>query len=425
MPSTLRTIAAAAAVLSFGAFAAGCGGGASGADSRQDLDLQPIAAPGPTRSPVHGRIDGDPRPGRAARRPEQRAAVGLDPGEHRLGLHTGPVRRYAVGGQLRRGEADPLPRRRPGQEPGLRRCRRGRPGSVPAFLRGLTPVVLRADTRVTNHGFRDGSATSFQSVLQAGTAVLVDDHGAPRVRCACGNPLKAPNNHQGGWQRQGKALARLPWRPRHRRAAHHGGHQQPHHRQRRQQHLDRAADGRRRAARPQRPDIHIDPDQAARPAPPSPSASPSTSPPVSSSPSTSSSPSGSSPPPSPNCPTPRPTVTVTHTPTPTPPRHPPRRAGRRAGRAVPERLPYGHEDVTATPPVPPPSSPSLHRACPRRRCRRPTQARPASALAADDLPSSPDSDMLRALAGDGERLRGRTTAVSAGCAGDRGVRLGE
>ncbi|MFF1685640.1 MULTISPECIES: DUF6777 domain-containing protein [unclassified Streptomyces] len=64
--------------------------------------------------------------------------------------------------------------------------------SVPSFLRGLTPVVLRVDTRVTNHGYRSGEASSYQSVLQAGTAVLVDDRGMPRVRCACGNPLKPP-----------------------------------------------------------------------------------------------------------------------------------------------------------------------------------------------------------------------------------------
>ncbi|MEU7133612.1 DUF6777 domain-containing protein [Streptomyces sp. NPDC046261] len=66
------------------------------------------------------------------------------------------------------------------------------PGGLAAYLRGLTPVALRADTRVTNHGFKDGSVTSYQSVLQAGTAVLVDDRGQPRVRCACGNPLGPP-----------------------------------------------------------------------------------------------------------------------------------------------------------------------------------------------------------------------------------------
>lgn len=63
---------------------------------------------------------------------------------------------------------------------------------VPARLRSYTPVQLRMDTRVTNHGYRDGAATSYQAVLQSGTAVLVDDRGVPRVRCACGNPLKPP-----------------------------------------------------------------------------------------------------------------------------------------------------------------------------------------------------------------------------------------
>uniref|UniRef100_A0AAU2VJX9 DUF6777 domain-containing protein n=1 Tax=Streptomyces sp. NBC_00008 TaxID=2903610 RepID=A0AAU2VJX9_9ACTN len=64
---------------------------------------------------------------------------------------------------------------------------------IPGFLRGLTPVLLRADTRVAGHGFDGGSVTTFQSVLQAGTAVLADGYGLPRVRCACGNPLTAPD----------------------------------------------------------------------------------------------------------------------------------------------------------------------------------------------------------------------------------------
>ncbi len=67
-----------------------------------------------------------------------------------------------------------------------------RTDQIDSFLRSLTPVLLRTDTRVTNHGFANGAATSFQSVLQAGTAVLVDSNGAPRARCACGNPLLAP-----------------------------------------------------------------------------------------------------------------------------------------------------------------------------------------------------------------------------------------
>lgn len=66
------------------------------------------------------------------------------------------------------------------------------PSGVPAYLRSLTPVQLRADTRVTGHGYRDGAATSYQAVLQTGTAVLVDSHGVPRVRCACTNPMTPP-----------------------------------------------------------------------------------------------------------------------------------------------------------------------------------------------------------------------------------------
>ncbi|MFF3737043.1 DUF6777 domain-containing protein [Streptomyces sp. NPDC002566] len=66
------------------------------------------------------------------------------------------------------------------------------PAAVPAYLRSLTPVRLRMDTRVTNHGYRDGRATPYQAVLQSGTAVLVDARGVPRVRCACGNPLTPP-----------------------------------------------------------------------------------------------------------------------------------------------------------------------------------------------------------------------------------------
>jgi hypothetical protein len=60
---------------------------------------------------------------------------------------------------------------------------------VRAFVTQLTPVILRADTRVTNPGFVGDHATTFYSILQAGTAVLVDKHGVPAVRCFCGNPL--------------------------------------------------------------------------------------------------------------------------------------------------------------------------------------------------------------------------------------------
>ncbi|MFH7599511.1 DUF6777 domain-containing protein [Streptomyces racemochromogenes] len=80
------------------------------------------------------------------------------------------------------------------------------PGAVPGYLRGLSPLQLRLDTRVTNHGYRDGTATPYQAVLQAGTAVLVDDRGVPRVRCVCGNPLGPPVALKANPKRHGQ-----PW----------------------------------------------------------------------------------------------------------------------------------------------------------------------------------------------------------------------
>lgn len=63
---------------------------------------------------------------------------------------------------------------------------------ISTYVDELTPVTLASDTRVTNHGYRNGRATRLQAVLQAGTAVLVDSYGVPRVKCGCGNPLTAP-----------------------------------------------------------------------------------------------------------------------------------------------------------------------------------------------------------------------------------------
>jgi len=60
------------------------------------------------------------------------------------------------------------------------------------YVTRLTAVILRTDTRVTNHGYVNGRATPLQSVLEAGTAVLVDRYGRPVVKCYCGNPLTPP-----------------------------------------------------------------------------------------------------------------------------------------------------------------------------------------------------------------------------------------
>jgi len=64
--------------------------------------------------------------------------------------------------------------------------------AIATTLGSFTSVVLTVDALVTNHGFVDGAAVPKQSVLQAGTAVMVDPRGVPAVRCECGNPLLPP-----------------------------------------------------------------------------------------------------------------------------------------------------------------------------------------------------------------------------------------
>ncbi|MFD0684616.1 DUF6777 domain-containing protein [Actinomadura fibrosa] len=63
---------------------------------------------------------------------------------------------------------------------------------IPRYVSRLTPVLLREDTLVVNHGWRDGKATSAPSVLQAGMGVLINGYGVPTVKCNCGNPLTQP-----------------------------------------------------------------------------------------------------------------------------------------------------------------------------------------------------------------------------------------
>lgn len=382
MSSTLRRIAAAAAVLSLGAFAAGCGGGANGADSQQDLNLQPIAAAGPdpfTQSTAESTATPTPAapPGTqsSAPTPSFRSASTVSGSTPGLYGGTQSVASCDVEKQIRFLGGDQAKNRAFAEAAGVD------PGSVAGFLRGLTPVVLRVDTRVTNHGFRDGSVTSFQSVLQAGTAVLVDDHGLPRVRCACGNPLKPPNAHQGSWNDKGKPwpgfrgdrvvvvrpttvvinnliivnITNNTWIER-----------------------ERGDDGQHDR---KRPDIHIDPNKPPVTEPPSPSASPSTSPPVS-----------SSPPPSPTCPTPKPTVTVTQTPTPTPPGSAPPARLPSSPAPTPSGCPTATTTVTATPSVPNPST--LSPLVPPPDTGTPSNPPSLPTDTPTNLPSGPDSDMF-------------------------------
>ncbi|WP_030316442.1 PASTA domain-containing protein [Streptomyces sp. NRRL B-3229] len=65
-----------------------------------------------------------------------------------------------------------------------------RTDGIPEYLDRLTPVLLRHDTLVQNHDYKQGKAVPYDSLLQAGIAILVDEQGIPAVKCSCGNPLR-------------------------------------------------------------------------------------------------------------------------------------------------------------------------------------------------------------------------------------------
>ncbi len=99
----------------------------------------------------------------------------------------------AAPGELRRSEAARRPPgRRRSAPPPSRRSRASRPRTSQSFVGGLTGVVLRGDTRVTDHGFVTDHPSIYQALLQTGSAVLVDHFGVPRVRCLSGDPLTPP-----------------------------------------------------------------------------------------------------------------------------------------------------------------------------------------------------------------------------------------
>nr|WP_202511309.1 DUF6777 domain-containing protein [Streptomyces sp. SID5643] len=160
----------------------------AGSGTGGELLLQPAADPGPdpftdstaltaaTPSPAR-RTPGGPR-----------SLSGATPGLYGGTERTGSC---DIGRQIGRLTRDPARGRAFAEAAGISSV------SVPDHVRALTPVVLRADTRVTGHGFRAGRLTRHQSVLQAGTAVLIDDRGLPRLRCACGNPLRPPVAQRG------------------------------------------------------------------------------------------------------------------------------------------------------------------------------------------------------------------------------------
>ncbi|MEU3692262.1 DUF6777 domain-containing protein [Streptomyces narbonensis] len=198
---TRRTPTAITATLASALFVAGCTsdeqGGSHGeqpAAAAQEIHLQPVTARGPdpftaSTARITGRAVVPERNPAGASVHQVREITGSTPGLY------GGTRSEAscdVEQQVSFLSGDPARTRAFAEAAGIPEA------NVPGWLRGLTPVVLRADTRVTNHGYRGGRAAPFQAVLQSGTAVLVDQYGSPRVRCACGNPLRSPGAARGG-----------------------------------------------------------------------------------------------------------------------------------------------------------------------------------------------------------------------------------
>ncbi|MFH9133853.1 DUF6777 domain-containing protein [Streptomyces sp. NPDC017524] len=199
MRSPRRNRRTALAALSAGVLfaVAGCGGGddrtakgTTGTAEAKDVLLQPLSSPGPgpftastARPPASSSPTGPPdaEPPSATRtvHPVSGAVPGLYGGSRSVAACD--VERQA---SLLADDEDKA--RTFAEASGIEAVQ------IPGYLKSLTPVVLRADAQVTNHGYSAGSATAFQAVLQAGTAVLVDSRGMPRVRCACGNPLAPP-----------------------------------------------------------------------------------------------------------------------------------------------------------------------------------------------------------------------------------------
>ncbi|GEC02820.1 hypothetical protein SSP24_04750 [Streptomyces spinoverrucosus] len=204
-----------ACALSAALLAAGCGvGGDEGTKASGELFLQPVKDQGPDPF-TDSTATSSATPTPVTRTPQSAPTAHSAPGVTAPATLTG-VRTYSgwtpglYGGRARSGSCDVDRQIRlltadQGRAQAFAQASGVSRAAIPGYLRGLTSAELRADTRVTNHGYRDGRATGHQAVLQAGTAVLVDNRGVPRVRCACGNPLGAPVAMRGTPGNSGRA----------------------------------------------------------------------------------------------------------------------------------------------------------------------------------------------------------------------------
>ena len=203
MPAQLSIDQILAGVLA----AAGSGGGEAFVQGQGDILLEPAGAPGPESfagevHAVRGPTTTFSLPGTVAAQPPTSGATGQVTAWSggTPGLYGGSRSKLVCDKEVQLRFLEQNPDKAAAfcsalnNDPTLRWSGGNKvlPDQLRAYFAELTPLLLTRDTRVTNHGFRNGLPTPRQSVLQAGQGVLVDAYGVPRVRCECGNPLNPP-----------------------------------------------------------------------------------------------------------------------------------------------------------------------------------------------------------------------------------------
>jgi hypothetical protein len=188
-PNNLIMLRGAAAVAVVAVVLAGCGGGSkptAGVSGRSEVVAAPVSTAG--NNPFTPKVGTDRK---GLRPPAQAASKSGGPATYNAslpGLYGGTRNYTSCDAEKLVGflEQNPSKASAWASTLGVRTTQ------IRQYVGGLTSVLLRTDTRVTNHGYVNGTADPIQSVLQAGTAVLVNRYGQPVVKCYCGNPLTAP-----------------------------------------------------------------------------------------------------------------------------------------------------------------------------------------------------------------------------------------
>jgi len=175
-----------AAVVGLALTVTACGGGAAGVQGQSEVKAEPISTNGTnpfTSTTGHDSSGVTPPPAAAGQNGGPATYSASTPGLY------GGTRNYA--------ECDATKlvtflQQNPAKAAAWASTLGIQTSQIQSYVSTLTPVTLRTDTRVTNHGYVDGRADPIQSVLEAGTAAFVDKYGSPVVKCYCGNPLTAP-----------------------------------------------------------------------------------------------------------------------------------------------------------------------------------------------------------------------------------------